>query len=813
MSPSTDPLLGQESEPDPLIVDSFLWGLLSAVSLNIGSLIGVTCLPTQKTRAILMSFGGGALLFALSIELFGHTLHEFEETGETATVWAMEASAVAGGLLFAFLNHALNLLGADVRKPSTTKHRFARLRRLLARRLVARLRKIPLFAALSQAELHELVHTAMVKSLFTPGEIIMSSETRDCGIFFIISGLVRLEVFDHELGNDIVSPPSGPTSPSSGAGPSPPAARPDGPAPDEFGASPSKRSLRKSQTQVSLAGGPLSTWDLGPNQIFGDMTLLTGSHMQCEAVALQSTKVLSLPRHEVARLLKQHTALREAMSLRAVERLRLVPELHSLPNTLLASLSARSSMLMYQPGQIVFRGAVEAHTPLICLLLGSVKLIYHRTRNERIVHACCLLCTEHLKGNVTQPYTCRAVEATSVLVIQRGDLKQAMALQDAANEYLDVESTTTPRSASSEELEEVLASPYERPPIPAPEDKESRAPSLLSITPRSACGGRSLDGEAMGIDGIDTECVGHPLAPDLLPGQVWTSLVEDGRSQSGASARRGVRRHRSELQHIGANLGWSSEDSDSSDEDHMLSFMDARRERNMVQVTDFDLQERELTTPAARRPSYDSAQRLHSKDSSSSRRPAPPPEAGEEAGAAGAPVAAAADSHEARGRHRAMMVWLGILIDAVPESLVIGILINKTATTEKTSVPSRDAAAAVLPFVMGVFLSNLPESMSSSGSMKAHGMRVSTILIMWMATTVLTAAGASLGAVLFPPGSATDQSSEIAIASVEGLAAGAMLTMIAQTMMPEAFEQGGDIVGLSCLMGFLCALSVKLIPI
>jgi hypothetical protein len=37
-----------------------------------------------------------------------------------------------------------------------------------------------------------------------------------------------------------------------------------------------------------------------------------------------------------------------------------------------------------------------------------------------------------------------------------------------------------------------------------------------------------------------------------------------------------------------------------------------------------------------------------------------------------------------------------------------------------------------------------------------------------------------------------------------------MLTMIAQTMMPEAFEQGGDVVGLACLAGFLAALLVKL---
>merc|ERR1712222_113956 len=95
--------------------------------------------------------------------------------------------------------------------------------------------------------------------------------------------------------------------------------------------------------------------------------------------------------------------------------------------------------------------------------------------------------------------------------------------------------------------------------------------------------------------------------------------------------------------------------------------------------------------------------------------------------------------------HASIMVWLGILIDAVPESLVIGILINKgSGAGEGASFASSTSAA--LPFVIGVFLSNLPESMSSAGSMRAHGMSVRTILLMWSTITVLTAIGASVGA-------------------------------------------------------------------
>jgi len=49
------------------------------------------------------------------------------------------------------------------------------------------------------------------------------------------------------------------------------------------------------------------------------------------------------------------------------------------------------------------------------------------------------------------------------------------------------------------------------------------------------------------------------------------------------------------------------------------------------------------------------------------------------------------------------------------------------------------------------------------------------------------------------------------VMAIEGIAAGAMLTMIAETMLPEAFEQGGSVVGLATLSGFLSALVVKMI--
>ncbi|MCP4408188.1 MAG: cyclic nucleotide-binding domain-containing protein [Gammaproteobacteria bacterium] len=142
----------------------------------------------------------------------------------------------------------------------------------------------------------------------------------------------------------------------------------------------------------------------------------------------------------------------------------------------------------------------------------------------------------------------------------------------------------------------------------------------------------------------------------------------------------------------------------------------------------------------------------------------------------------------------ALAIWLGILIDSVPESFVIGML-------------AISPAGISLAFIAGVFLANMPEAMSSAVSMKASGMSLKKIHLMWGSICLLTGVGAAAGAVIFPPDPVGWMF--YFVVGIEALAAGAMLTMIAETMLPEAFEQGGSIVGLSTLGGFLAALAIK----
>jgi len=142
---------------------------------------------------------------------------------------------------------------------------------------------------------------------------------------------------------------------------------------------------------------------------------------------------------------------------------------------------------------------------------------------------------------------------------------------------------------------------------------------------------------------------------------------------------------------------------------------------------------------------------------------------------------------EVRGHQgAALAIWLGILLDSIPESLVLG------------TIQAKDSIS--LSLIAGLFISNYPEALSSSIGMKHQGLRFGRVLLMWSSLVVITGVGAALGALFFgnvSPGN---------FALIEGIAAGAMLTMIAQTMLPEAYLKGGNIVGMATLFGFLTAL-------
>jgi ZIP family zinc transporter len=133
---------------------------------------------------------------------------------------------------------------------------------------------------------------------------------------------------------------------------------------------------------------------------------------------------------------------------------------------------------------------------------------------------------------------------------------------------------------------------------------------------------------------------------------------------------------------------------------------------------------------------------------------------------------------------------LGALLDGIPESIVIGV-----------SLLSGGAVGMVA--VVAVFLSNLPEGLSSAAGMKAEGKSARFVFLLWSAIA-LSAGLAALGGYLAFDGVAPEW-----VAAVQATAAGAILAMIVDTMVPEAFQETQDFAGLISVAGFLTAFALS----
>jgi CRP-like cAMP-binding protein len=175
----------------------------------------------------------------------------------------------------------------------------------------------------------------------------------------------------------------------------------------------------------------------------------------------------------------------------------------------------------------------------------------------------------------------------------------------------------------------------------------------------------------------------------------------------------------------------------------------------------------------------------------------------------GAEMPDALQLRAAREEHKGapLAIWLGILIDGIPESFVIGagLLVLLRAKPEGLGTLS---FGDIVPYTLiaGLFLSNFPEALASSANMRLQGWGKQRIFLLWFSLMVVTAVGAGAGFML------ADSLSPAWLIFSEGLAVGAMLTMIAAAMIPEAVHMGsGNTVGLSTLSGFLAAISFKLL--
>jgi ZIP family zinc transporter len=137
-----------------------------------------------------------------------------------------------------------------------------------------------------------------------------------------------------------------------------------------------------------------------------------------------------------------------------------------------------------------------------------------------------------------------------------------------------------------------------------------------------------------------------------------------------------------------------------------------------------------------------------------------------------------------------LAIVLGIVLDGIPESIVIGLGL----------LAGGGVSVAVLA---AVFLSNLPEAVAATTGLSKAGWRRSNILWLWVLVTVVAGLSSLAGYALLQ-----DASPNI-VAFVLAFAGGAVLTMLADTMMPEAFEHGGRLVGVFTTVGFALAFALS----
>ena len=141
-------------------------------------------------------------------------------------------------------------------------------------------------------------------------------------------------------------------------------------------------------------------------------------------------------------------------------------------------------------------------------------------------------------------------------------------------------------------------------------------------------------------------------------------------------------------------------------------------------------------------------------------------------------------------RTSGLALVLGAVLDGVPESIVLGLSL----------LSSEGIGVAVL---VAVFISNLPEGLSASEDLSAGGTSRRSILGLWVVVVFASAFASAIGYGVL------GQMGPHVVVLLDSFAAGAILAMLAESMIPEAYAQGGRAVGLATTLGFAIAAALS----
>ncbi len=144
----------------------------------------------------------------------------------------------------------------------------------------------------------------------------------------------------------------------------------------------------------------------------------------------------------------------------------------------------------------------------------------------------------------------------------------------------------------------------------------------------------------------------------------------------------------------------------------------------------------------------------------------------------------------ATGSDAGSALALGAFLDGIPEQLVLGI-----------GLASGEAVSIGL--VVAIFVSNLPEAIGSAADMEESGVRKGRVLALWLVVATICALASGAGYAI-----AGAVSGELR-AAIDGFAAGALLVLLVDSMIPEATRDSGRVAGLVTTLGFAVATALS----
>lgn len=141
-------------------------------------------------------------------------------------------------------------------------------------------------------------------------------------------------------------------------------------------------------------------------------------------------------------------------------------------------------------------------------------------------------------------------------------------------------------------------------------------------------------------------------------------------------------------------------------------------------------------------------------------------------------------------RTSGLALVLGAVLDGIPESIVLGLSL----------LAGEGVSVAVLA---AVFISNVPEGLSASEDLSDSGTPPGSILSLWAIVVLASAVASAIGFGVL------GQMGPHVVVLLDSFAAGAILAMLAESMIPEAYAQGGRAVGLATTFGFAIAAALS----